>query len=96
MEVENENTAAANESYQVKHRVEAAGNQLHSFTQQSNKTVEFIFSYPAGNYMFKVDNRKTRTRCETCLKLTTKTLGRHHKRRTGVLIFNFEHIYHLF
>ena len=22
------------------------------------------FSYPAGNYMFQVNNRKTRTRCE--------------------------------
>ena len=25
---------------------------------------------PAGNYMFKVNNRNTRTRCETCSKLT--------------------------
>ena len=24
--------------------------------------------YPAGNYMFKVYNRNTRTRCEICLK----------------------------
>ena len=28
---------------------------------------------PAGNYMFKVNNRNTRTRCEICLKLTIKT-----------------------
>ena len=28
---------------------------------------------PAGNYMFKVSNRNTRTRCEKCSKLTTKT-----------------------
>ena len=26
--------------------------------------------YPAGNYMFKVNHRNTRTRCEICLKLT--------------------------
>ena len=24
-------------------------------------------SYPAGNYMFRVNNRNTRTRCEICL-----------------------------
>ena len=29
--------------------------------------------YPAGNYMFKVNNRNTRTRCEICSKLTIKT-----------------------
>ena len=28
---------------------------------------------PAGNYMFKVNNRNTRTRCEICLKLIIKT-----------------------
>ena len=26
--------------------------------------------FPAGNYMFKVNNRNTRTRCEICSKLT--------------------------
>ena len=29
--------------------------------------------YPAGNYMFKVKNRNTRTRCEICSKLIIKT-----------------------
>ena len=28
---------------------------------------------PAGNYMFKVNNRNTKTRCEICSKLTIKT-----------------------
>ena len=28
---------------------------------------------PAANYMFKVDNRNTRTRCQICSKLTMKT-----------------------
>ena len=28
---------------------------------------------PASNYMFKVNNRNTRTRCEICSKLTIKT-----------------------
>ena len=29
-------------------------------------------SYPAGNYMLKVNNRNTRTRSEICSKLTIK------------------------
>ena len=28
---------------------------------------------PAGNYMFKVSKRNTRTRCEICSKLAIKT-----------------------
>ena len=39
---------------------------------------------PAGNYMFKVNNINTRTRCELCSKLTLKTV-----------IVNFEHFSHL-
>ena len=30
--------------------------------------------YPAGNYMSKVNNKNGRTRCETCSKLTIKTV----------------------
>ena len=40
----------------------------------------------ADNYMFKVNNRNTRTRCEIRLKLTMKT---------PIFIVNFEHIFHL-
>ena len=35
--------------------------------------VSDIFVVPADNYMFRVKNRNTRTRCEICSKLTTKT-----------------------
>ena len=31
---------------------------------------ELVSSIPAGNYMFKVNNRNTTTRCEICSKLT--------------------------
>ena len=48
---------------------------------------------PAGIYLFKVDNRNTRTRCEVCSKLTIKTPERPHWRPSGVFIVNFEHIY---
>ena len=40
--------------------------------------------YPTGNYMFKVNNGNTRTRCEIFSKLTIKTF-----------IVNFESISHL-
>ena len=34
--------------------------------------------YPVGNYMFKVNNKNTRARCEICSKLTKETPERHH------------------
>ena len=52
-------------------------------------------SYPPGICLLKVNNRNTRTRCEICSKLTIKTPGRRHWRRSGVFIVNFEHISHL-
>ena len=33
---------------------------------------------PVGNYMFKVNNKDTRGRCEICLKFTIKTPERRH------------------
>ena len=47
--------------------------------------------YPAGIYLFKV-HKNTRTRCETCSKMTIKTPERRHWSRSGVFIVNFEHI----
>ena len=41
--------------------------------------VLFPEEYPAGNYMFKINNRNTRTRCEICLNLTIKTPERRHR-----------------
>ena len=52
-------------------------------------------SNPAGNYMFKVNNRNVRTRCEICSKLTVKIPERRQWRRSGIFIVNFEHISHL-
>ena len=45
-----------------------------------------IINCPTGNYMFKVNNRNTRTRCEICSKLTIA------RRHSGIFIVNFEHI----
>ena len=50
----------------------------------------FTFSYnPAGNYMFKVNNRNTRTRSEICPKLTIKT---HSTPCSSVSNVNFEQV----
>ena len=52
-------------------------------------------TFPAGNNMFKINNRNTRTRCEICSKLTIKTPERRHWHRSAVFTVNFEHISHL-
>ena len=49
----------------------------------------------AGIYMFKVNNRNTRTRCQVCSKLTIKTPEWRQWRRSGFFIVNSEHISHL-
>ena len=49
--------------------------------------------YSAHIYLFKVNNRNTRKRCETCSKLTIK---KPETGRAGVFIVNFEHISHYF
>ena len=49
---------------------------------------------PVCNYMFKVNNRNTRARCEICSILTIKTPERR-RYRSGVFIVNFEHILRL-
>ena len=50
---------------------------------------------PAGNHMFKVKNRNSRTKCEICSKLTIKTPELRNWHRSGVFIVNFEHISHI-
>ena len=58
------------------------------------KIFQTVF-FPAGNYMFKVKNKNTRTRCKVCSKLIIKTPERRHWHRSGVFIINSEHISHL-
>ena len=48
--------------------------------------------YPAGNYMFKVNNRNSRARCETFSKLIKKTPEPRQCCRSSVFIADFEHI----
>ena len=58
----------------------------------------YMANVPAGNYMFKSNNRNTKTRCEICSKLTIKTPERCQictKVTGGVFIVNFENTSHL-
>ena len=52
-----------------------------------------LIHFPAGNYMFKVNNRNTRTRCEICSKLTIKAPERRHACQPDA--WHFGHISHL-
>ena len=67
---------------------------LQKRSKQWNVCLRF-YSIPAGIYLFKVNNRNTRTRREICSKLTINTPERRQWRRSGVFIVNFEHISHL-
>ena len=51
----------------------------------------YLFN-PAASYMFKVNNRNIRTRCELCSKLIIKIPERCQWRHSGIFIVNFEHI----
>ena len=59
------------DSLNIKLLSEASFNNLTNGASQGG--------YPAGNYMFKVNNRNSRTRCELCSKLTIKTPERRHR-----------------
>ena len=48
---------------------------------------------PASIYLFKVNDRNSRTRCKICSKLIIKTPE---QRRSGVFTVNFEQIAHIF
>ena len=62
----------------------------------SQWTIKNVEQYPSRNYyMFKVNDRNTRTRREICSKLTIKIPERSQWRRSGIFIVNFEHISHL-
>ena len=69
------------------------GGRTDAYSQPIQTSKMEFLANPAGNYMFKVNNRNTRTRCEIFSKLTIKT--RRQWRRSGVFIVNFEHILRL-
>ena len=60
--------------------------ELHYYHHKLNVQVASR-KFNLGNYMFKLNYRNTRARCEICSKLTIKT--------PALFIVNFEHISHL-
>ena len=47
--------------------------RFHKFKREGvSVSVSIKKETPGGNYMFKVNNRNTRTRCSICSKLTIK------------------------
>ena len=69
---------------------------IHEYSIEMKRTSEDKEpTYPAGNYIFKVNNRNTRTRCAICSKLTINIPERRHWGRSGIFIVNFEYILHL-
>ena len=56
--------------------------------------VVILDRFTDSNYMYKVNNRKSRERCEVCSKLTIKTPEGRHWRRSGLFIVNVELIFH--
>ena len=57
--------------------------------------MQAAFTHPVGIYLLKINNRNTRKRSEICSKLTIKTRERRQRRRSGVIIVNFQPISHL-
>ena len=53
--------------------VEDKQNALEALTSRQNTKKKQPKNYPAGIYLFKVNNRNTRARCEIYSKLTIKT-----------------------
>ena len=69
---------------------------IHEYSIEMKRTSEDKEpTYPAGNYIFKVNNRNTRKRCAICSKLTINIPERRHWGRSGIFIVNFEYILHL-
>ena len=69
---------------------------IHEYSIEMKRTSEDKEpTYPAGNYIFKVNNRNTRTRCAICSKLTINIPERRHWGRSGIFIVNFEYILQL-
>ena len=64
--------------------------------ESSAVSAKLVSNFPANIYLFKVNKRNIRKRCEKCSKLTIKTLERCYWCRSGVSFVNCEHISHLF
>ena len=62
-----------------------------SYHKSVKSFASFLVLFLPSRHLFKVDYRDW-ARCKICSKLRTKTPERHQWCRSGVFIFNFEHI----
>ena len=79
--------------YRLKFTINLSFGILVSRLRGLNKAISR--SGPASNYMFNVNTRKTRTRCEICSNLTIMIPDRRQWRGSAVFVINFEQILHL-
>ena len=61
--------------------------EINTLANELSSNLKKVGNWTVAIYMFKVNNRKTRIRCEISSKLTIKT--------AEVFIVNLEHISHL-
>ena len=62
---------------------------------EANVPIMPISLFPAGIYLFKINNGNARTVCEICSELAIKTPEPRQWHRSGVFIVNFEQISHI-
>ena len=74
--------------------IKNSGHYLHHYEHATHLQTICLWN-PAGNYMFKVNSRNTRARCEICSNLTIKIPEWRQWRRSGIFIVNSEYISHL-
>ena len=60
--------------------------RFHYLHRRTNRCWRLVWIVQANIYLFKVNDRNTRTRCEMCSKLTLKTPKRRHWRHSDVFI----------
>ena len=61
-----------------------------------SEQVSIVVTVTRQTYLFKINNKNIRKRCEIWLKLTIKPFKRRQRRRSGVSTVNFQHILHFF
>ena len=69
--------------------------QVQSLNEEAYIAQKLFFIDPTGTYLFKVNNENTRILCAICSQFAINTPERR-RHRSGVFIFNFEQIAHIF
>ena len=70
--ISKKNICISKKSFLAKDMTNVNSNRLQSLFEVTDKDTQASF-YPANIYLFKINNRDTRKRCDKCSKLTIKT-----------------------